>query len=55
MCLPAELCSGHGTCNYDLMTYENQSCFCDDDYFGTNCSRGKTVTFFYFHYDMDFI
>ena len=46
VCLPDKLCSSHGTCNYDLMTYENQSCFCNDDYFGNSCSRGKKAIFF---------
>ena len=41
ICSPEMLCSGHGKCNYDLMTYKNQSCFCDDSYFGKNCSNGK--------------
>ena len=41
ICVPERLCSGHGLCNYDLQTYSNQSCFCDETYFGTNCSNGK--------------
>ena len=42
VCFSEELCSGHGACNYELMTYKNQSCFCDDNYYGYNCSKGTT-------------
>ena len=45
ICSPEKLCSGHGKCNYNLMTYKNQSCFCDEAYFGNNCSNGKPITF----------
>lgn len=41
ICFPAELCSGHGLCNDNLLTYKEQPCFCDDRYFGYNCSTGK--------------
>ena len=47
VCSPEKLCSGHGKCNYNLMTYKNQSCFCDDAYFGNNCSNGETFLFVY--------
>ncbi|XP_078377353.1 uncharacterized protein LOC144660575 isoform X1 [Oculina patagonica] len=43
LCLPETLCSGHGSCNYDLTTYKNQSCFCDDRYFGNNCSKACPI------------
>ena len=41
ICFSAELCSGHGLCNDNLLTYKEQPCFCDDRYFGYNCSTGK--------------
>ena len=43
VCFPEQLCSGHGTCNYELASYKNQSCFCDDSYFGYNCSKGTVL------------
>ncbi|XP_022795137.1 fibrillin-1-like [Stylophora pistillata] len=43
ICSPETLCSGHGTSNYDYETYKNKSCFCNDNFFGQNCSKACPI------------